>query len=203
MTITGSTGSNGAMSAESISVGSSGSGLAALFGGTKSAGAAPAAGSSGGGAPALFGGGSLSEDLASSAAIPAWRPPRNVQRVREQDHPTRSSMHHMTSSRRKLKPAVVGALLVVLAGLALAACGGSSTSSAASTQHQHERKLNAGDGHHRQSPGRRRKPLHGATRMSGEKRHHAAEIHARPATASGAGAARRPPLPKGVTQGAV
>ena len=42
-------------------------------------------------------------------------------------------MHHMTSSRRKLKPAVVGALLVVLAGLALAACGGSSTSSAAST----------------------------------------------------------------------
>lgn len=42
-------------------------------------------------------------------------------------------MHHMTSSRRKLKPAVVGALLVVLAGFALAACGGSSTSSAAST----------------------------------------------------------------------
>jgi hypothetical protein len=54
VTITGSTASNGAMSAESISVGSSGSGLAALFGGTKSG--AGSAGSSGGGAPALFGG---------------------------------------------------------------------------------------------------------------------------------------------------
>lgn len=54
VTITGASGSNGAISAESISVGSSGSGLAALFGGSKSG--AAGAGSTGGGTPALFGG---------------------------------------------------------------------------------------------------------------------------------------------------
>ncbi|HUB72532.1 MAG TPA: hypothetical protein VL979_00675 [Solirubrobacteraceae bacterium] len=51
VTITGSTGSNGAVSAESISVGSSGGGLAALFGAT----GARAGGA--GGASALFGSG--------------------------------------------------------------------------------------------------------------------------------------------------
>jgi hypothetical protein len=54
VTITGSTGSNGAVAAESISVGSSGGGLAALFGGSKSA--AGSTSSSGGETPALFGG---------------------------------------------------------------------------------------------------------------------------------------------------
>jgi hypothetical protein len=54
VTITGSTGSNGAVSAESISVGSSGAGLAALFGGSKSR--AGSTSSSGGETPALFGG---------------------------------------------------------------------------------------------------------------------------------------------------
>ncbi len=54
VTITGSTGANGAVSAESISVGSSAGGLAALFGGSKSA--AGSTGSSGGETPALFGG---------------------------------------------------------------------------------------------------------------------------------------------------
>jgi hypothetical protein len=54
VTITGSTGSNGAVSAESISVGSSGGGLAALFGGSKSA--AGSTSHSGGETPALFGG---------------------------------------------------------------------------------------------------------------------------------------------------
>jgi DNA-binding beta-propeller fold protein YncE len=54
VTITGSTGSNGAVSAESISVGSSGGGLAALFGGSKSR--AGSTSSSGGETPALFGG---------------------------------------------------------------------------------------------------------------------------------------------------
>jgi hypothetical protein len=56
VTITGASGSDGALSAESISVGSSGGGLAALFGGARSHG-----GSSTGGSaesePALFGGG--------------------------------------------------------------------------------------------------------------------------------------------------
>jgi hypothetical protein len=59
VTVTGATGSNGAVSAESISVGSSGGGLAALFGGS-SAGAsagAGAGGKSGGGEPSLFGNG--------------------------------------------------------------------------------------------------------------------------------------------------
>jgi len=55
VTITGSTGPNGAVSAESISVGSSGGGLAALFG---AAGArAGGAGGGRGGASALFGSG--------------------------------------------------------------------------------------------------------------------------------------------------
>jgi hypothetical protein len=53
VTITGSTGSNGAVSAESISVGSGG-GLAALFGRSKSG--AGSTSSSGGETPALFGG---------------------------------------------------------------------------------------------------------------------------------------------------
>jgi hypothetical protein len=53
VTITGATGSNGAISAESISVGSSGGGLAALFGGSKSG--SRAGGGSGGETPALFG----------------------------------------------------------------------------------------------------------------------------------------------------
>jgi hypothetical protein len=59
VTVTGATGSNGAVSAESISVGSSGGGLAALFGGSSTgAGAgAGAGGKSGGGEPSLFGNG--------------------------------------------------------------------------------------------------------------------------------------------------
>lgn len=59
VTITGSTGSNGAISAESISVGSSGAGLASLFGGgsgqSGSRSSAGGAGESSGGEPALFG----------------------------------------------------------------------------------------------------------------------------------------------------
>jgi hypothetical protein len=54
VTITGNTGSNGAVSAESISVGSSGAGLAALFGGSESR--AGSTSSSGSETPALFGG---------------------------------------------------------------------------------------------------------------------------------------------------
>jgi hypothetical protein len=57
VTVTGAAGSGGTISAESISVGSSGSGLAALFGGAsssgRSAGGSPSSSSSG---PALFGG---------------------------------------------------------------------------------------------------------------------------------------------------
>jgi hypothetical protein len=59
VTVTGATGSSGAVSAESISVGSSGGGLAALFG-TSAAraglGGGGARGGSAGGEPALFGG---------------------------------------------------------------------------------------------------------------------------------------------------
>jgi hypothetical protein len=55
VTVTGSTGANGAVSAESISVGSSGAGLAALFGG--SAASSSSSGSSAGGTPSLFGSG--------------------------------------------------------------------------------------------------------------------------------------------------
>jgi DNA-binding beta-propeller fold protein YncE len=54
VTITGSTGSDGAVSAESISVGSSGAGLTALFGGSESR--AGSTSSSAGETPALFGG---------------------------------------------------------------------------------------------------------------------------------------------------
>jgi hypothetical protein len=60
VTVTGATGSNGAVTAELISAGSSGGGLSALFGGgAGSSGAASsgAAGSSSSGTPALFGGG--------------------------------------------------------------------------------------------------------------------------------------------------
>jgi hypothetical protein len=59
VTITGATGSGGAISAESISVGSSGGGLASLFGGAGARGGAGGGSSSGGskgGEPALFGG---------------------------------------------------------------------------------------------------------------------------------------------------
>jgi hypothetical protein len=55
VTVAGATGSNGSVNAESIRVGSLGSGLSALFGGAaRSAGTPPAAA---GGGPALFGGG--------------------------------------------------------------------------------------------------------------------------------------------------
>jgi hypothetical protein len=59
VTVTGATGSNGAVSAESIRVGSSGSALGALFGGSGtrgSSGGGSTRGASGGGEPALFGG---------------------------------------------------------------------------------------------------------------------------------------------------
>jgi hypothetical protein len=52
VTVTGTSGSNGALTAESISVGSSGGGLAALFGGSKSS-----TGSSSSSEPSLFGSG--------------------------------------------------------------------------------------------------------------------------------------------------
>jgi hypothetical protein len=52
VTVTGTSGSNGALSAESISVGASGGGLAALFGGFRSG-----SGGSKAGEPALFGSG--------------------------------------------------------------------------------------------------------------------------------------------------
>jgi hypothetical protein len=56
VTITGASGPGGVLSAESISVGSSGGGLAALFGGARSGGGSGASGSAGS-EPALFGGG--------------------------------------------------------------------------------------------------------------------------------------------------
>jgi hypothetical protein len=55
VTVAGATGSGGAVSAESISVGSSGGGLAGLFGGSAAKG--NAGGSTGSGAPQLFGSG--------------------------------------------------------------------------------------------------------------------------------------------------
>jgi len=59
VTVTGATGSNGAVSAESISVGSSGGGLAALFAGTGAGTGASKSGSRGSssGEPSLFGSG--------------------------------------------------------------------------------------------------------------------------------------------------
>jgi hypothetical protein len=57
VTVTGTTGSSGAVSAESISVGSSGGGLAALFGGGGRGLGKGGAGASGGGEPSLFGSG--------------------------------------------------------------------------------------------------------------------------------------------------
>jgi hypothetical protein len=54
VTITGSTGSSGAVTAESIGVGAAGGGLAALFGGSKSS--TESTHGSGGETPALFGG---------------------------------------------------------------------------------------------------------------------------------------------------
>ncbi len=56
VSVTGATGSNGAVSAESISVGSSGGGLAALFG-SGGAGRSGSGDGSGSGAPSLFGSG--------------------------------------------------------------------------------------------------------------------------------------------------
>jgi len=56
VTVTGQTGSNGAVSAESISVGSSGGGLAALFGGSSSS-SSESSGSGASGGQSLFGGG--------------------------------------------------------------------------------------------------------------------------------------------------
>jgi hypothetical protein len=59
VTVTGATGSNGAVTAESISAGASGGGLSALFGGGSSSGARSGAASGGAGSsgPALFGSG--------------------------------------------------------------------------------------------------------------------------------------------------
>lgn len=56
VTVTGETGSGGAISAESISVGSSGGGLAALFGGAGARGGSSGGTHGSGGEPALFGG---------------------------------------------------------------------------------------------------------------------------------------------------
>jgi hypothetical protein len=56
VTVTGATGSSGAVSAESISVGSSGGGLAALLGGSAKTGTGTSTGGGSGG-PALFGSG--------------------------------------------------------------------------------------------------------------------------------------------------
>jgi hypothetical protein len=56
VTIVGTTGSGGTVSAESISVGSSGGGLAALFGGTGARGGTSGGARGTGGEPALFGG---------------------------------------------------------------------------------------------------------------------------------------------------
>ncbi len=55
VTVTGATASNGAVSAESISVGSSGGGLASLFGGAGASGGASKGSSGGSSEPALFG----------------------------------------------------------------------------------------------------------------------------------------------------
>ncbi len=58
VTILGATGKNGTVSAETISVGSTGGGLAALFGAGRGGGpTATGGGASGGGSPALFGNG--------------------------------------------------------------------------------------------------------------------------------------------------
>ncbi len=57
VTVIGATGSNGAVSAESISVGSSGSGLAALLGGSGPSSSSSGSKSSGSGSAALFGSG--------------------------------------------------------------------------------------------------------------------------------------------------
>ncbi len=56
VTVTGTTGSNGTVSAETISVGSSGGGLAALFGGTAASSSSSSTGK-GSGEPSLFGSG--------------------------------------------------------------------------------------------------------------------------------------------------
>jgi hypothetical protein len=56
VTITGETGAGGTISAESISVGSSGGGFAALFGGSGARGGSSGSAHSAGGEPALFGG---------------------------------------------------------------------------------------------------------------------------------------------------
>jgi hypothetical protein len=55
VTVVGASAANGSVSAESISVGSAGAGLGALFGGAGRSGTAPSGGA--GGAPALFGSG--------------------------------------------------------------------------------------------------------------------------------------------------
>jgi hypothetical protein len=57
VTVIGATGSNGTVSAESISVGSSGSGLAALLGGSGASSSSSGSKSSGSGSAALFGSG--------------------------------------------------------------------------------------------------------------------------------------------------
>jgi hypothetical protein len=57
VTVTGATGSNGAVSAESISVGAGGGGLAALFGSAGANTGAGKSGAGGGGEPSLFGSG--------------------------------------------------------------------------------------------------------------------------------------------------
>jgi hypothetical protein len=57
VTITGETGSGGSVSAESISVGSSGGGLAALFGGAAGSSSSSSRGSTGASTPSLFGSG--------------------------------------------------------------------------------------------------------------------------------------------------
>ncbi len=57
VTVTGETGAGGSIGAESISVGASGGGLAALFGGGSNSSGSPSRGSSGGGAQSLFGSG--------------------------------------------------------------------------------------------------------------------------------------------------
>jgi hypothetical protein len=56
VSVTGATASSGTIAAESISVGSTGGGLAALFGGARSERSSGGGGGGGGGTPSLFGG---------------------------------------------------------------------------------------------------------------------------------------------------
>ena len=195
VTVTGASGANGAVSAESISVGSGGGALRGAVRRRPRRRRAPAeaaAGSSRGSEPSLFGG-----RLAADGESRAGRRASHTTQITNKGSPCLTSTAKAASPARRQ-------FVLVLASLALAACGGSSSTTG--TTPASASSTAPGVEHAAAKAGASaQRPLRGAPRMPAEERHLAAQTHARPTPRrrrrrSARRERRHRPLPKGVTR---